>query len=75
MGRMREGEKQMITPSLCFTSSVLLWPPKFEIYIRHVSGEVKDAIGSMRIKPGQQSGLVMEAWEDWHIGGILNHCY
>lgn len=51
MGMLREGEKQMRTPSLCFTSPVLFWPPKCEISVRHASGDVKDAIGSMRLKP------------------------
>lgn len=41
----------MRTPSLCFTSPVVFWPPKFEISVRHASGDVKGAIGSMRLKP------------------------
>lgn len=51
MRMLREGEKQMRTRSLCFTSPVLFRPPKCEISVRHASGDVKDALGSMRLKP------------------------
>lgn len=46
----------------------MFWPPKFEISVRHASGDVKGAIGSMRLKPRAESGLMIEAWADWHIG-------
>lgn len=38
-----------------------------------MSKDVKETIGPMRFKTREESGLMIEAWEHCHIGGILSH--